>query len=53
MKCKISGSIGIAMYPEHHTDMNVLMSQADAAMYATKNSGKNNFSFYDKSMKPK
>jgi len=52
-KCKISGSIGIAMYPEHHTDMNVLMSQADAAMYATKNSGKNNFSFYDKSMKPK
>lgn len=52
-KCRISGSIGIAMYPQHHTDMNILISQADAAMYATKNSEKNNFSFYDKSMKPK
>jgi len=52
-KCKISGSIGIAMYPQHQTDMNILLSQADAAMYATKNSGKNNFSFFQSSMKPK
>ncbi|WP_246264603.1 bifunctional diguanylate cyclase/phosphodiesterase [Aromatoleum toluvorans] len=32
----VSGSIGIATFPEHGDDPNVLMSRADAAMYVAK-----------------
>ncbi|MFK5912995.1 MAG: EAL domain-containing protein [Woeseiaceae bacterium] len=39
-------SIGIAMYPEHGTDMHTLVSHADIAMYNAKNNG-NGFSIYD------
>jgi len=37
----ISSSIGIAIFPEHGTDENLLMKQADAAMYQAKANGRN------------
>jgi len=35
-KCEIGTSIGIALYPEHGTEMDSLMAAADAAMYSCK-----------------
>ncbi|WP_084186901.1 putative bifunctional diguanylate cyclase/phosphodiesterase [Andreprevotia chitinilytica] len=37
----ISGSIGIALAPAHGSDVETLLSHADAAMYAAKHAGKN------------
>lgn len=42
-----SGSIGIAIYPEHGTDEKTLLNNADKAMYSIKNAGKNSFCFAD------
>lgn len=44
LKCgagHISASIGIAMYPLHTQDAEVLVKYADTAMYVAKNAGKN------------
>jgi diguanylate cyclase (GGDEF)-like protein len=41
----ISGSIGIALYPEHSTDAESLLQRADVAMYASKESG-GGYEFY-------
>jgi len=40
----ISASVGAALYPRHGTDADALLAQADAAMYAAKQAGKNRFS---------
>ena len=37
----ISGSIGVALYPQHATSVDRLTEFADQAMYSAKNSGKN------------
>ncbi len=50
--CKISASIGVSMYPNDHTEKDSLISQADIAMYAAKNGGKNNYRFFENGMKP-
>ena len=42
----VSASIGIAMFPEHGQDPEVLMQHADAAMYLAKRSSAG-FEFYD------
>lgn len=42
----ISCSVGIAIYP-HDGDTNGLMVRADTAMYKAKESGKNQFKFFD------
>jgi diguanylate cyclase (GGDEF)-like protein/PAS domain S-box-containing protein len=39
--CRVSASIGMALYPEHATDELSLMKRADMAMYLAKRSGKN------------
>ncbi|VAW45041.1 diguanylate cyclase/phosphodiesterase (GGDEF & EAL domains) with PAS/PAC sensor(s) [hydrothermal vent metagenome] len=44
---KISGSIGIALYPQHGKDVDTLLRHADTAMYQSKGSGKNTYSVYD------
>lgn len=37
----ISSSIGIAIFPEHGSDENILLQSADAAMYQAKKNGRN------------
>ena len=46
----VTTSIGIALYPDDGEDINMLLMNADAAMYHAKNKGKNNFQFYSRSM---
>lgn len=46
----ISCSIGIAFSPQDATSYTELYHCADQALYRVKNSGKSNFSFYDKNM---
>ncbi len=42
----ISASIGISLYPQHGLTQSALMKNADMAMYAAKQAGKNAFKFY-------
>ena len=46
----ISGSIGIASFPEDGQDLGTLVKNADAAMYQAKERGRNNFQFYSDDM---
>ena len=43
---QVSGSIGIALFPDHGGDAGALIRRADAAMYQAKQSGKNAYAFY-------
>lgn len=43
----ISSSIGIAMYPEHGSNVQDLMINADAAMLTSKHQGRNTFSVFN------
>lgn len=43
-------SIGVALYPTHATDIDVLMKNADAAMYHAKENGRNNYKFFTPDM---
>ncbi|WP_084166392.1 putative bifunctional diguanylate cyclase/phosphodiesterase [Stutzerimonas azotifigens] len=47
---RVSASIGIAVYPGDGLDARDLMLHADAAMYHTKNAGRNGYSFFEASM---
>jgi len=49
----ISPSIGFAVFPKDGRDDEVLMRNADAAMYRSKNEGKNTFCFYSPEMTEK
>lgn len=46
----ITSSIGIAVYPYDGEDADVLLKNADSAMYYAKGQGRNNYQFYTKSM---
>jgi diguanylate cyclase (GGDEF)-like protein len=48
-KVEISGSVGIAVFPEHGPGAK-LVARADAAMYAAKNNGGNAFSLFESRM---
>jgi diguanylate cyclase (GGDEF)-like protein len=50
-ECRTTGSIGIAIYPDHGTDEQTLTKRADIAMYEAKADGKNDFRFYSKDIK--
>ncbi|WP_303722398.1 sensor domain-containing diguanylate cyclase [Malonomonas rubra] len=41
----IGASIGIALFPAHGTNQDVLFKRADQAMYVSKNHGKNRYTF--------
>lgn len=46
----ISGSIGVSIFPEDGVDSDILIKNADAAMYRAKDRGRNNFCFYTADM---
>ena len=43
----IAVSIGVALYPDDGVEPDILLGQADAAMYRAKNSGGNRCEFFD------
>ena len=48
---KISASIGITMIPQDGTDPDILLTNADHALYESKKQGRNTFRFYNPSDK--
>lgn len=48
----VGASIGISVYPEDGTNTDTLISKADKAMYAAKQSGKNCFRLYSQQSLP-
>jgi diguanylate cyclase (GGDEF)-like protein/PAS domain S-box-containing protein len=50
--CRVTASIGIAMFPEDTPEVATLMKNADLAMYLAKDEGKNNFQFYCATITP-
>lgn len=46
-KLVVTPSIGIAFYPQHGTNHEALLSNADKAMYQAKKMGKNNYWIFD------
>jgi diguanylate cyclase (GGDEF)-like protein/PAS domain S-box-containing protein len=47
---QMSASIGISLYPDHATDIDTLMQQADAAMYKAKLAGRSTHRFFSAEM---
>jgi diguanylate cyclase (GGDEF)-like protein len=47
-ECRVTASIGIAVFPEDGDDAVSLMKNADLAMYLAKEEGKNNFQAYSR-----
>ena len=50
-ECHATASIGVAMFPEHGSDVHALTKNADMAMYLAKEDGKNNFRFFTPEVK--
>ena len=46
----IGASIGIAVYPEHGFDVDILVQRADKAMYQVKAKAKNGFGYYSSAL---
>jgi diguanylate cyclase (GGDEF)-like protein/PAS domain S-box-containing protein len=46
----ISGSVGVAVYPQHGTNLSVLIRNADTAMYGAKKKGKNSYCIFEEQM---
>lgn len=46
----ITSSIGIAVYPDHGTDSDTLLKNADAALYKAKDQGRNNYQHYNQNL---
>lgn len=49
----LTGSVGVAIYPQHGRDVSMLLRHADTAMYAAKGAGKNAIRFYQPEMTEK
>ncbi len=50
-ECRVTASIGISIFPKDGQDEQLLMKNADIAMYFAKEEGKNNFQFYSTEIK--
>ncbi len=44
---RVTGSIGIVVYPDDGTDTDTLLKHADFAMYHAKDQGRNNYQFFE------
>ncbi|WP_171013625.1 PAS domain S-box protein [Chitinivorax sp. B] len=44
---RVSGSIGVSLYPDDNADPDTLLRHADQAMYQAKEAGKNRFQLFD------
>jgi diguanylate cyclase (GGDEF)-like protein/PAS domain S-box-containing protein len=44
---QVNGSVGVALYPDHGLDPEVLLQNADAAMYLAKDEGRNTMRFFN------
>jgi len=49
-ECRVTASIGISLYPSDAQDEETLTKNADAAMYAAKEEGRNSFVFHSRTM---
>lgn len=49
---KLSGSVGVALCPQHGTTFEELYANADAALYECKRRGKDGYAIYDRQMSP-
>ncbi len=49
-ECRISASVGVALYPDDGQSERALMKSADTAMYTAKQDGKNNYRRFAKGM---
>lgn len=47
---KIEFSVGVSVFPDDSQDINELIMYADLALYTIKNSGKNNYAFFNQEM---
>lgn len=50
VECSVGVSIGIAIYPEHASEIDRLLTAADRAMYESKRNGKNTYTFFKQQM---
>ena len=50
-ECRVTASIGISQFPSDAQDEETLSKNADAAMYAAKEEGRNNFLFHSRQIK--
>lgn len=46
-----SGSLGVTLYPDDATNIDILLKNADQAMYRAKNLGRKNYQFFTPSMR--
>jgi diguanylate cyclase (GGDEF)-like protein len=49
-KIQVNSSIGIAIYPQHGQEIEILLKKADIALYWAKEGGRNNFLFYSNNL---
>lgn len=50
---RLTGSVGVAFFPDHGTNVVELLSHADAALYRAKDEGRNTFAIYDSEIEQK
>jgi diguanylate cyclase (GGDEF)-like protein len=50
---RLTGSVGVAFFPQHGTNVVELLSHADAALYRAKDEGRNTFAIYDSEIEQK
>ncbi len=50
---RLTGSVGVAFFPEHGTNVVELLSHADAALYRAKDDGRNTYAIYDSEIEQK